>query len=64
MRDKKKKALADAKRKLVNYKYKFESSTESKKFRKARAELLEIPDPKEKAFHAIGITTSKKKVAA
>ena len=39
----------------------FESSAESRKFGKARAELLESPGPKEKAVHALGFTTSKKK---
>ena len=60
-RDKKKKTLAAAKTKLKNIESKFENSKETKKFKKARSVLLDIPGPKESAFLKLGIKSSKKK---
>ena len=60
-RDKKKKTLAAAKSKLKNIESKFENSKETKKFKKARSVLLDIPGPKESAFLKLGIKSSKKK---
>ena len=58
--EKKKKALTATKWKLTSEKTKFDSSKEFKKFRKARAEILEIPGPKERAFLELGIETYTK----
>ena len=62
-RDKKKKALTVLKTKLKNKEYKFENSIQTKKFKSARAVLLDIPGPKERAFFNLGITSSKTNVA-
>ena len=61
VRNKKRKRLSELKSKLSNAKSKFENSSASKKFKKASADLLSIPGPKETEFLKIGIQVSKVK---
>ena len=63
LRDKKKKKLNTLKKQRLKEKSTFENSSETKKFNRARAALLEIPGPRETAFLKLGIKASKKKVA-
>ena len=61
VQNKKQKRLSELKSKLSNTNSKFENSSASKKFKKASADLLSIPGPRETEILKIGIQVSKVK---